>query len=540
MLARVSDRQPIILSTRCASLAMLTESASELPVASLADQHPGVVHLNQQADHLRVLMTESACLDAQGRLNNPDDNHFAMLEIRGQHATLYRSMCGLYSLFYQQLRGQTLISSDEQCLLNCNDRRYTLNRHRIASHLGLENAEPGSTFFNEIRQAVPMYAVTLNPMQVRMKRFQWFHVDSQARTMNQNDAEQQLIRLMDESVERSMMSLNSSSGQIGLAVSGGMDSTAVAASLSRQTDKAVAYSWDFADFPAGNEHRYTDALRAHLGIATERVTIRQPEPLSDAFMAMKSPLQAPFIDPYRVLRHQLACRVLDDGMDTLMTGDFGDHLYLGQHYHLRDAWRARQPGIASVIRSRIKAHGLKGFRRQDSLRRLLPLNGCSRRFRQRHTAWLTPGANRLLFESRQREYLNALAEPDRFEACLSVNAADSALLGRQIHANWGINQHYPLRDPALIRFMLSLPAHYLTDPVTGQSKWLMRQAMQQRLPEQITQRVGKTSFASIFMHGIEQHRHRAEQILHADHACWPDYLEADWIESQLSHSRTVA
>lgn len=537
MLAHLGHAQPLLLGTARASLAIVAESIPGTPVTRL-DELPGsLCHRHRPVDQVQLLITETARLNPDGQPIDPEQHHYALLEIRDGLATLTRSMCGLFSLFYQHLDGQLLISSDERCLLMCSDQTYTLNPHRIACHLALQDPDPGSTFFREIRQAVPMHALTLDPMheaRARRQRIESFQVDPDVRQMSKADAQAELISRLDRSVERSLSAVAGEPGHIGLAVSGGMDSTAVASSLVRTDKELTAYSWDFADFPDANEHVYTDALREHLGLRVERVRIDQPEPLGDAFMAIDAPIQAPMIDPYRVLRQQLATRARADGVTTLMTGDFGDHLYLGQHYHLRDAWRARMPGIASITLARLRDHGIRGLRRQDSLRRLLPFNGWSRRFGPPPVAWLTASAQQRLLDSQDPQgFVDRIAEPDRYEACLSVHAVDAARLGRLIHSRWGIDQHYPLRDPALIRFMLSLPAHYLTDPASGQSKWLMREALRQRLPDTICRRVGKTSFISIFMHGLQQHRQRAERILFAEDACWRDYISPDWMAPQL-------
>ncbi len=418
-------------------------------------------------------------------------------------------------------------------LLHDEGSRFTINRSRIACHLALAEADPTSTWFNEIHQVRPMHRVFLDGNDTTEQRHQSFDYLPMDHSIGIDEYCQQLLSKLDDAVGPT---IRAPDDPVALAISGGMDSTAVAASIMNTRDAesqgVSLYSWQFPEYPECDETRWVSDLAAQYHVDWHPVICTACEPLGQAFDDIDIPLIAPSIDAYRALRKRLSDQVSRDGHRQLVTGDFGDHLYMGQHYCLQDARKAGESDAWQAIRNAIRQHGLKGFRRQAAMRRLLPFNGLSRRFRKHRAEWLTLMANRLL-NSGVPSYINPVRQPDRIEACLSPTAADAARYGLSLSQSWGLPHRYPLRDPALIRFMLSLPAYLLTDPLSRQSKWIMRQAMSERLPSSITMRQGKTTFEPIFTEGV-LHRHREKTRLLVNHpnAAWPDYIDHDWLQQQ--------
>ena len=119
-------------------------------------------------------------------------------------------------------------------------------------------------------------------------------------------------------------------GQIGLALSGGVDSGYIARKLKEAGADFKGYNLAYGDY---DEHDRVDRLGKSLGIEVERVCITVPE-IIDSFLTANRLGSEPVIFNDAALRI-LAQRARRDGVHRIWDGDGADRLFLGMNGHLK-------------------------------------------------------------------------------------------------------------------------------------------------------------------------------------------------------------
>ncbi len=455
----------------------------------------------------------------------------AIADLKRRALHLIRDPLGDRSVCYAAL-GDGWIAATEEPALWPEAGPLALDPRRLAEFFAIEYPSPGSTFFDGIAELEPAHAVALESGRSPQARRYWsFRYRPEVRRLGMDAAAEELVRLLGEAVATRCDPHRPTA----IAVSGGMDSPPLAALAPRSASPRL-YTYSTPDFPDCDETTYAEALAARLETPLQPVRCDRHWPLSDLFFDPPWLVHEPSADAYRAMRFAVARAVAADGCRALVTGDFGDHLYSGYAYWLKDLLGTGQwsRGLKH-FGSRLLREGLVGLRRDPPLRRVMPLVGITRG-RRRHRGWLTGPANTLLGPScRDHPVLGKVADVARIEGCINNFSARAAHLGYLQGLRWGVDIRTPFRDLSLVEFVLSLPAHYLYDPDRNVTKALMRRAFRDRLPAAIIERRGKTSLEPLFRHGLfGVRRQRLDELLAKD-PIWPRFVDADWLRARMAN-----
>ena len=115
-------------------------------------------------------------------------------------------------------------------------------------------------------------------------------------------------------------------------MSGGMDSTFVAANALKTNKKVSAFSYVFPTIPQANETMWIDSMRSldiqmNTFVGESYWPLKQPHPVS---------LNSPLNNPYRNLKEVIYKNAQNKNIKILLSGVFADHLYTGYIYWLVD------------------------------------------------------------------------------------------------------------------------------------------------------------------------------------------------------------
>ncbi|MBK8284685.1 MAG: hypothetical protein IPK97_07195 [Ahniella sp.] len=135
------------------------------------------------------------------------------------------------------------------------------------------------------------------------------------------------------------------SGPAGLMLSGGLDSTTLAAALAASGLPARLYSWVLSAEPSADESAYARATAQALGLPLEWVPVDQL-PFADLDRLPIHP-DAPLANPYRAMNDAVMHVAAGQGVQTLLSGNFGDHFYPEPHTAISSAWRHHRPDLAA-------------------------------------------------------------------------------------------------------------------------------------------------------------------------------------------------
>jgi asparagine synthase (glutamine-hydrolysing) len=281
-------------------------------------------------------------------------------------------------------------------------------------------------------------------------------------------------------------------------LSGGLDSSAIAALGSAHRTALPAYSVVFPDRPAVDESRRIASVREWVGLPSVEAAFVEASPLAAGIEFIRE-WGLPSVTPNLFIWLPLLRRAAADGVDVMLDGEGGDELFGCATYLVADALRAgrplralrtarRLPGVgdsprARVLRRALLRYGLRPavpYALHEPLRRALDRRvlpdwlGDEARRDQRTGddpwAWKRTRAPRWW-----AQLAHSLVErPD------AMGVADQL---RREAALGGVELRHPLRDPELIELALALPPELAFDPHLDRA--LARRALQGALPPEV-------------------------------------------------------
>jgi asparagine synthase (glutamine-hydrolysing) len=274
--------------------------------------------------------------------------------------------------------------------------------------------------------------------------------------------------------------------RIGVSLSAGLDSGALAACLAnggrRTAAKPLCVTYGFDRWPAIDERAAAGRLAGHLGFEHIGLAVDDLRPLRRNLRRPVCP-DTPLQTPWREFKEASYVAFAAAGVNTVVSGNFGDHLWAHPKHWLAEALRDRALRPAwSGLRGVLWRDGVRGLLQDPGLRAL------ARPWRLRHPvppgrlAMLAPPWRERLMD-RLRDELAALRHwprPEQAHLVLNAWASFDACGEDWYAARHGLRVVQPYRDIELTRAMLTLPAW---DSQRGPvSKWLLREAMRGRLP----------------------------------------------------------
>lgn len=155
------------------------------------------------------------------------------------------------------------------------------------------------------------------------------------RIAEESEAIRQLRALLEEAVQESFSDLTG--GEVGVFLSGGLDSSLTAALLARAGCKVRCFALDFGEFGI-TELSFAEAVCEHLGVPLQKVDAR-PGKIKEALPHAIDALDMPFGDGVTVPLFLLA-QAASGRVGTVFNGEGGDQLFAG--------W-TNKPMIASSI-----------------------------------------------------------------------------------------------------------------------------------------------------------------------------------------------
>ena len=410
----------------------------------------------------------------------------------------------------------------------------------LAEYLANEWYSRTGTFWKGINRLPPAHRIVVDPAGCRLSHYWQPDVHARIDAASDEQFASEYESLLTDIVRR----MSRSHRQIACEVSGGLDSSAIAAvatRLGRQrrflAPGLLAYTLDFRDDEEANELRYVDAVSQHLGLDVALVppTIRPPAWYRDEASLRREFPGYPNSDMSWMIRtkaQQKGCRVLLGGVggDHWLTGDrsYYEEALVSREWrelahHLQSDWRAA--GWRRTL-SWFMIHGMgpllpPGPRHLGGtlLRRL---NGPAYDRR----AWLAPAMLELI-SRRRAEHLNALQDQavraGQRDLSHELNDAQTAIaieMEERQAARAGIELRKPFWCAGMVQFAMATPARLRLSGSTN--KRLHRLAMRGYLPETVLSRTTKADFTVVFRRQLASLREELTTNIPRRRSNWVD------------------
>lgn len=448
---------------------------------------------------------ESAAAQFEG------DFALAIFDVKQAQLWLMRSPSGARGLHFVFERDRVLVATRPSAALMVAGRSLREHSDSVAAYFALRAPPSGYGYFEGVTAMLPGATCSFDAHGMRAGQASAVAAKPKLQFADDAEAREAWLASLSAAVSEALSGWR----QPGVMLSGGLDSSALAAIGMRSRTTLCAYSWTLPQTPAADEHEWIAATTRHLGLESRLFNGDHDWPLA---RLAHWPIEddGPPANPYLWLQQHLYCVAESANCDALISGNFGDHLYPEAGAWMRSGLSDR--GISWVLGQELKLlrqQGLSALWREPGWRRLARQDSIAAANTWQAPHWLQPKWGAQLLGTLGTDTPGAGAD--------SAEAIQDAELGRRFHAMHNIELLAPYRDPRVVAFAAALPAHYQYR--NGQSKSLTREAMRGLLPESVRTRRKGGSLAPFFRIGVLQ-RSATEvtQLLDAPDARWPNYI----------------
>jgi asparagine synthase (glutamine-hydrolysing) len=437
---------------------------------------------------------------------------FALWDGAERRLVLARDRAGIKPLFYAHLPGGVAFGSEIKALLRHPDVSREIDPAAIADYLTYEYVPTPSSIFKDVRKLPPGHMLTLEAGSHMPRLRQYWDLDladePARKSVNGRAAADALLPVLEGAVRRELLS----DVPVGVLLSGGVDSSVVAALAMRATGAPVdSFSIAFDD-PSFDESHFAQTVAARLGTRHHELTLG-PDDVLGLIPRVAEVLDEPMADSSLLPTFYLS-QFARSRVKVALGGDGGDELFGG--YPTLQAHRVSS--YFQHVPSFIKSALAWGSRRLPVSQANLSLDFKLKRFAaglsmaplRRHESYLggmdRSSAHELLAPDVRRQLAEDEAgRPcayDRLD-CLSADPINQVLhadfklylendilvkVDRASMAN-SLEVRVPLLNSEVIDFAAALPPSLKLHGLT--TKYLLKEVARQFLPAQVVDRPKK-------------------------------------------------
>ena len=439
------------------------------------------------------------------------------------------------ALFYHHTPTHLLFATQEAFLLRQYPISAELDPQTVLHYFAWRVPHNGATFFRHIHTLLPAHR--LIAQQGHATTAAYWQPEITDRYWHQSA--ETCVEQFRTTLQTAIACRLHPSAENGVLMSGGLDSTSIAAFARQITPQTPlhSFSWVFEQEKEANEQTYIEAMVQFGRLTPHLIQGDDRYPLHNI---AKWPLDfaSPFSDPFEGLHHAVYEQAQQQQIAHLLTGWGADDLYAGIEYWLIDLWRAGR--YTEGVREWIEVGRRLGVRAPLttlSLRAILqhtltqtPQWQKWRAARLQPPAWLHPEAQAQLLP------LDGYIPPIppnvnrlwQFYALFKQTNAHLQLVKARQAAQFGLHLTHPYRDRRMVELMLNLPAFYFYHHSWG--KWIARTALQGVQPEKVRTRRWRSSLQGVFLRGMTQHRFDDVcDLLYRPNALWRTFLTPSFI-----------
>lgn len=426
---------------------------------------------------------------------------FAIWDRSRHRLLLARDRLGIKPLYYALTDGELLFASEIKGLLASGGIRPAFNQAVLPEFLATRYVAGEDTFFKGIQALGPGRTLTWSPDDGLSQRRYWrLPAATDAGTGGLRERAEEVRSRLESTVRSHLMS----DVPLGLFLSGGIDSTGIAALMAPMLKEPIrTFAVGFHE-PEASELGYARLAASVVGAQHHEVVVK-PESFLRELPRLIWHEDKPIAFPSSVALYFVS-RLARDHVKVVLTGEGADELFLGYNWYRVTAWNQRLGQAYSVLTP-------SALRPQfDRLIKWLPRG--ARRYTQRSFLELPPGIRSLFHE-------NFATFPDALRAQLLRNRvlrdgdpyakhlaryeeSPGEVLGRMSRADLqtylvelltkqdrmsmaaSIESRVPFLDHELVEHVVTLPDRFKVRGWT--TKAVLRQALKSRVPRAILHR----------------------------------------------------
>ncbi|MEX2334358.1 MAG: asparagine synthase (glutamine-hydrolyzing) [Pseudohongiella sp.] len=422
---------------------------------------------------------------------------FAVWDRKKELLILARDRLGIKPLYYAQARGRLLFASEMKALLQLPDIKKTFNWESVSYLFSFLSTPPDESVLTGVHKLQPGYLLRLRQGgEPELK--QYSNVQFTANhDRSEKDTIEELRAQLDEAVRYCMVS----DVPVGAFLSGGLDSSSVAALMSQQQNSPIqTFSIGFVD-PAYDETPFAREVADAIGSDHHELILDAD--IASQMHDLAWYLDEPFGDSSAIPTYMVS-RLAAKHVKVVLSGDGGDEIFAGYDKYMvegKERQRLHLPQPLSRMASALATLMPEGARGRNFLRHMT-LKGADRYLDA--TSLFSAEQKASLFRPEIAEQILAADSWQHAKSAL-LNSGDSHWLSalqyqdiksylpldiltkvdRMSMAN-SLEARVPLLDHKLVEFAATIPADMRVKQ--GRTKYAFKEAMRGTLPDAIIDR----------------------------------------------------
>ena len=435
---------------------------------------------------------------------------FALWDYRRRRLLIARDRFGEKPLYWGVFDNTLLFASEPKVLLAHPAVKPGLNLQALRQYLSFDYVPAPLSIYEGINKLPAAHKLVLEDGRVDVSCYWKLNYETTTPVPTENEAAEHLQELLADAVRMRLVS----DVPLGVLLSGGVDSSSIAALAVRASSEAVkTFSISFAE-ASFDESAYARGVAKFLG------TDHHEERLSANLAAnlvgeIGSWMDEPFSDPSLVPTYLLS-RFTRKHVTVALGGDGGDELFAGYPMYLGHRWaevykRVPRALRAGVIERFIRLLPVKTKNLSFDYKALRFITGVKYDEVARHHIWFgsfTPEEQDMLLTPealaatdgdiyrQAREMMDDCSEGDLIKRMQSLDTRlylAEDILTKVDRASMAVSLEVraPFLDPRVAEFAASLPSNYKLR--RHKTKYILKKAVDELLPRFVTRR-GKKGF----------------------------------------------
>ena len=411
----------------------------------------------------------------------------AVWDARRRRLTLARDRFGIKPLLYRQVDGELSFASELDALP-----RGDIDPDAVQAFLAFNSIPAPLTIFREIRKLEPGHTLTWEDGEITLARF----ARPGPLPVRRDDDEAELVEECRARLRDSVRAHLVADVPVGVLLSGGVDSGALAALAAEESSEPVR------TFSIGFEEASFDELAGARAVAARYGTLHRELVLKPDAALLLPALAAAFDEPFAdssALPTYLVSKLAAEDVKVALSGEGGDELFGGYYTYVADTLAERVGPLAAAARPLVERlptstrrvsfeYKAKRFVRAAHLPPLERHHGWKEIFGADERAELTGVASSF---DPLGTYRSRFAETEGHELVTRLQDVDFGLylvddlLTKTDRASmaWSLEARVPFMDTVVANFAFSLPVKH---KVRGFSKKrLLRKAVEPLLPHEV-------------------------------------------------------
>ncbi|MFQ5601671.1 MAG: asparagine synthase (glutamine-hydrolyzing) [bacterium] len=434
---------------------------------------------------------------------------FAIWDQKKNTLFLARDRLGIKPLYYYFNHQMLAFGSELKSILQLKEVPREVDPQALDIYLTFEYIPSPYSIFQNIRKLPPGHHLTLKNGQISIKKY--WELKYEEREFNEREFEEQLVALLQDAVKIRLMS----DVPLGALLSGGIDSSAIVALMSREMDRPVkTFSIGFKE-ASYNEASYARLVADHFKTEHHEFTIEANAlELTEKLIGH---LDEPFGD-FSIFPTYLVSKIAREYVTVALSGDGGDELFAGYDTYIANKMAQVYSRLPAFLRGQLIEPSLSKISPTEKKKGLI---NRAKRFVEgmrlpddlQHTRWmifLQQAEKSLLYS---QDFQESITDFDTYEFIRKYFHRSSSrdTVNRQLYVDihsylvddilvkvdrmsmaTSLEARVPLLDHRFVEFTARIAGRYKLKGFD--TKHIFKNAMRDILPSQILKR-GKEGFS---------------------------------------------